>query len=234
MAFGGRFKDTDNVIVERTSDGTQSVRFTPPPAIITPEPMQQACAAYRDVTEHSRVDPLLATAMFVFDVTCIHPFNDGNGRMSRPLTLLLLSRSGFEVGKYINIEHIIEQTKDAYYDALAASTQGWNDDANDYAPFVTYLLGVILTAYQDFDERISAVMTGTTTAANGRVATKESRIAALFERSLAPMAKADAMAQLPDISMSTVERTLKHLLDAGVIVKIGAGRATRYVARRDA
>ena len=204
LAFGGHFKDSDNVIVER------------------------ACAAYTEAIQDGHIDPLLATAMFTFDFTCIHPFNDGNGRMSRLLTLLLLYRNGYQVGKYISIEHLIERTKDTYYEALAASTYGWNDNVNDYAPFVNYLLGVILTACKEFDERIGEVSGW----GSNRKPTKEQRIGNLFDRILSPLSKADILQQLPDISASTVERTLKTLLDNGTITKLGAGRGTRYVKNR--
>ena len=204
LAFGGHFKDSDNAIIER------------------------ACAAYTEAIQDGHIDPLLATAMFTFDFTCIHPFNDGNGRMSRLLTLLLLYRNGYQVGKYISIEHLIERTKDTYYEALAASTYGWNDNVNDYAPFVNYLLGVILTACKEFDERIGEVSDW----GSNRKPTKEQRIGNLFERTLSPLSKADILQQLPDISASTVERTLKTLLDNGTITKLGAGRGTRYVKNR--
>lgn len=239
LTFGGHFKDTDNIIVERLSDGTQSVRFTPPSSLITPQLIEQACEAYRAATDGtSWTDPLLATIMFIFDFTCVHPFNDGNGRMSRLLTLLLLYRSGFNVGKYISLEHIIEQTKDAYYDALAASTKGWNENSNDYKPFVDYMLGVILTAYRDFDERMNMIVPDRddknllVTSLNGSP-TKDERIQLLFDRTLKPMSKRDVLTQLPDISISTVERVLKRMLDEGILLKIGSGRATRYVKQRE-
>ena len=228
LAFGGHFKDSDNAIIERDATGKQIIRFTPPNALITPELIERACAAYTEAIQDGHIDPLLATAMFTFDFTCIHPFNDGNGRMSRLLTLLLLYRNGYQVGKYISIEHLIERTKDTYYEALAASTYGWNDNVNDYAPFVNYLLGVILTACKEFDERIGEVSDW----GSNRKPTKEQRIGNLFERTLSPLSKADILQQLPDISASTVERTLKTLLDNGTITKLGAGRGTRYVKNR--
>ena len=245
LTFGGRFKDGDNVIIERDANGERKVRFAPPSALITPELVEGICNAYSEAIRDGRTDPLLAIAMFVFDFTCIHPFNDGNGRMSRLLTLLLLYRNGYDVGKYISIEQLIERSKDTYYEALAASTVGWNDGTNDYAPFVNYLLGVILAAYRDLDERMDTLSATTVdghvaghvagNAAGGRgarKATKEERIAALFDRELAPLSKADILARMPDISATTVERALKALQDDGRIEKIGAGRATRYVARR--
>lgn len=126
--------------------------------------------------------------MFILDFTCIHPFNDGNGRMSRLLTLLMLYRNGYMVGKYISIEHLIEQSKSTYYEALAASAQGWDDNANDYAPFTNYLLGIILSACKEFDERINLTAGGRTQGAP-RVATKGTRIEALLDRSLVPLSR---------------------------------------------
>lgn len=231
LAFGGRFKDGDNVIVERDAQGGKRVRFAPPSALITPELVDKACEACNEAISDGEVNPLLATFMFIFDFTCIHPFNDGNGRMSRLLTLLLLYRNGYDVGKYISIEHLIEQSKESYYEALAASTRGWLDNANDYGPFVDYMLGIVLAAYRELDDRFAGLMGGGGATGRERM-TKEHRIAALLERTLRPMSKADVLNELPDISVSTVERTLKGLLDDGKIEKLGAGRGTRYVWKR--
>ena len=131
LTFAGHFKDSDNVIIERDAHGTSTVRFAPPSALVTPELIERACSAYTQAIRDGHTDPLLAIAMFILDFICIHPFNDGNGRMSRLLTLLMLCRNGYMVGKYISIEHLIEQSKSTYYEALAASTQGWDDNAND-------------------------------------------------------------------------------------------------------
>lgn len=193
--------------------------------------IERACSAYTQAIRDGHTDPLLAIAMFILDFICIHPFNDGNGRMSRLLTLLMLYRNGYMVGKYISIEHLIEQSKSTYYEALDASTQGWDDNANDYAPFTNYLLGIILSACKEFDERINLTAGGRAQGAP-RVATKGTRIEALLDQSLVPLSKADILARMPDTSTTTIERTLKSLLDSGTIIKIGAGRSTRYVKRR--
>ncbi|KAB7791387.1 Fic family protein [Bifidobacterium leontopitheci] len=231
LAFAGRFKDTDNIIVERDATGESRVRFAPLSALATPELVSRICDAYAEALRDAHTDSLLVTAMFTLDFTCIHPFNDGNGRMSRLLTLLLLYRNGYDVGKYISVEHLIEKSKDTYYEALAASTTGWNDGTNDYAPFANYLLGVILAAYKEFDTRIS-IASGPGHTSDGSRPTKAQRIARLIDNTLAPLSKADIIAKLPDISVTTVERTLKALQDDGVIMKIGSGRATRYARRR--
>ncbi|WEV59040.1 Fic family protein [Bifidobacterium sp. ESL0728] len=227
LAFAGHWKDTDNMIVESDGTGHARVRFTPPSALQTPELMAAACSDYNKANDAGDIDSLLLTCMFVFDFTCIHPFNDGNGRMSRLLTLLLLYRSGYEIGKYISIEHLIEQSKATYYEALAASTAGWNENTNDYAPFVNYLLSTILVAYREFDERAAAVSTPISLY---HPTTKKQRIADVLNQSLSPLSKADIQQTLPDISTSTIERTLKTLLNAGQIQKLGAGRSTRYVS----
>ncbi|KAB7788812.1 Fic family protein [Bifidobacterium cebidarum] len=234
LTFGGHFKDSDNVIVERDSQGNNSVRFAPPSALITPEYIEQACAAYNNAIRDGRTDPLLAIAMFVFDFTCIHPFNDGNGRMSRLLTLLLLYRAGYNVGKYISIEHLIERSKATYYEALAASTKGWNENTNDYGPFVNYLLGIILRACKVFDERVAAIIESSSALPTHGKITKEQRVVALFSQTLSPLSKAEILTQLPDISETTVERVLRSLLNSGTIVKLGAGRSTRYIKQRQA
>ena len=207
------------------------MRFAPPSALVTPELIERACSAYTQAIRDGHTDPLLAIAMFILDFICIHPFNDGNGRMSRLLTLLMLYRNGYMVSKYISIEHLIEQSKSTYYEALVASTQGWDDNANDYAPFTNYLLGIILSACKEFDERINLTAGGRAQGAP-RVATKGTRIEALLDQSLVPLSKADILARMPDTSTTTIERTLKSLLDSGTIIKIGAGRSTRYVKRR--
>lgn len=242
LTFGGHFKDTNNLIVERDAAGNSSVRFTPPNALITPELVGQACASYAAAIQDGRTDPLLAIALFVFDFTCIHPFNDGNGRMSRLLTLLLMYRAGYSVGKYISIERLIESSKETYYEALAASTQGWTANANDYAPFVNYLLGVILRAYKEFDERfgiLGSISSDSSTPSTIQSKptkrakpTKEQRIAALFDQTLSPLSKAEVLERLPDISETTVERALRALVSSGAIIKIGAGRSTRYIRQR--
>ena len=209
LTFAGHFKDSDNVIIERDAHGTSTVRFAPPSALATPELIERACSAYTQAIRDGHTDPLLAIAMFILDFTCIHPFNDGN----------------------ISIEHLIEQSKRTYYEAMAASTQGWDDNANDYAPFTNYLLGIILSACKEFDERINLTAGGRAQGAP-RVATKGMRIEALLDQSLVPLSKADILARMPDTSTTTIERTLKSLLDSGTIIKIGAGRSTRYVKRR--
>lgn len=224
-SHGGRWKNSDNAIVESDGHGGYNVRFSPLPAVATPEAMDELCKAFDDAIRANRYDPLLLACMFTFDFICIHPFNDGNGRMSRLLTLLLLYRSGYLVGKYISLEKAIERSKKTYYEALRTSSDGWHDDTNSYAPFVRYLLGIVLGAYRDFSDRVENLSVGRKS--------KAERVADVFERRVGKVTKADILAECPDISMTTVERTLKELLENGHIEKIGKGRATGYVKKNN-
>lgn len=220
-SMGGHYKIGDNAIVEIGADGRQVERFRPIPAVATPDAMDSLCDAYRDALGAGTYDPLLLTCMFVLDFTCIHPFNDGNGRMSRLLTLLALYRAGYLVGKYVSIEEAIEHSKTSYYETLKASSVGWNRGENDYEPFIRYLLGVMLGACEDFESRIANVET--------HAKSKPERVAAVFERKLGKVTKANILAECPDISETTVERALHDMLAAGRIEKVGRGPATGYV-----
>ena len=170
------------------------------------------------------MDKLLLTPMFILDFLCIHPFNDGNGRMSRLLTLLLLYRAGYIVGKYISMEMLIEKTKTTYYEALQASSSGWHENQNTYAPFVKYYLGIIIKAYDEFEDRIQYLVT--------RKISKPDRIKAIISQTLGKISKKDLMERCPDISQGTIERTLSSLVKEGYIIKVGSGPATAYIRKR--
>ncbi len=219
--IGGSYKNTDNVIEEVDGEGNRFVRFQPVPAWETPQAIENLCIAFDEVLQNSDVDPLLIIPMFALDFLSIHPFHDGNGRMSRLLTLLLLYRAGYIVGKYISIERIIESSKDTYYDVLQKSSQKWHENENDYAPFVRYTLGVLVSAYREFAERVKTLTT--------KNLTKPDRIAELIKSMLGKITKAEIMEKCPDISQVTVQRTLNDLLKNGDIIKIGGGRYTTYV-----
>lgn len=181
----------------------------------------EGIAAYRDAVASEAIDPLLISLIFVFDFTRIHPFNDGNGRMSRLLTLLLLYKAGYMAGKYVSIEKEIERTKNAYYNALAASSQGWHEGRNDPGPFVRYMLGTILATYREFEERVCTVV-------DARL-TKAERVEGVLRNSVGKVTKHDIAVACPDISQTTIERALSDLLTGGKIQKVGAGPATGYV-----
>ena len=152
--YGGNFKSTDNVIEEELPDGTKRVRFEPVPAWETAETINNLCDSFKNACNMQTMDVLLLLPMFILDFLCIHPFNDGNGRMSRLLTLLILYKSGYFVGQYISIEKLISDTKENYYEALQESSREWHEGRNDYAPFVKYMLGVIVAAYREFAGRV--------------------------------------------------------------------------------
>lgn len=224
MGIGGHFKNTDNVIEEELDDGTKRVRFRPATAFETPDMIENLCNQFLREVDRGEIDPLLLIPMFVLYFLCIHPFNDGNGRMSRLLTLLLLYRSGYIVGKYISIEMLIEKTKDTYYDALQASSTGWHDGTNDYMPFVSYTLGIIKNAYKTFSERVEHLTT--------KGISKPERVRQFIENKLGKVTKKDIIDACPDISATTIEKTLGELVKDGTIIKIGNGRGTGYVFNR--
>ena len=218
--IGGSFKTSDNIIAEEMPDGTKRVRFQPVPAWETSEAMGTLCNALQEASRDSKLDPLLLMPMFILDFLCIHPFNDGNGRMSRLLTLLLLYRSGYFVGKYISIERLIADSKETYYEVLQDSSTGWHEGENDYLPFVRYMLGVVIAAYREFASRVDILIT--------RELSKPDRVREIIRSTTGRITKAQIMSQCPDISQKTVERALADMLKNGEIIKIGGGRYTSY------
>lgn len=224
-SIGGTYKNADNVIAEEDNEGNRFIRFQPIPAWETPDAIEALCDAFDDAIARNEADPLLIIPMFILDFLCIHPFNDGNGRMSRLLTLLLLYRAGYIVGKYISIEKVIETSKDTYYEALQSSSQGWHEEENDYAHFVRYMLGVILSAYRDFSSRVRVLTTSGIS--------KPERIREIIKDTLGKITKTEIMQKCPDISQVTVQRTLNDLVKNGDIIKIGGGRYTSYIWNRE-
>lgn len=221
MDIGGRYKTSDNIIEEQDAEGNKSVRFRPMPAWETPEAIEELCQSYDEALNSENIDALILIPMFVLDFLCVHPFNDGNGRLSRLLTLLLLYRSGYIVGKYISIEKLIEQTKEIYYESLQLSSEGWHDNKNDYEPFVKYMLGVIVAAYREFSSRLSLLTT--------QGMSKPDRVKEIIRATLGPITKTEILAKCPDISQVTVQRALADLVDKGDIIKLGGGRYTKYI-----
>lgn len=221
MDIGGRYKTSDNIIEEQDAEGNKSVRFRPMPAWETPEAIEKICQSYDEALNLENIDALIIIPMFVLDFLCVHPFNDGNGRLSRLLTLLLLYRSGYIVGKYISIEKLIEQTKEIYYESLQLSSAGWHENKNDYEPFVKYMLGVIVAAYREFSSRVSLLTT--------QGMSKPDRVKEIIRATLGPITKTEILAKCPDISQVTVQRALADLVDKGDIIKLGGGRYTKYI-----
>lgn len=220
-SIGGKYKGSDNVIEEEDEAGNRRVRFQPLSAFETPGAIDEICAAFDEMMAKTEADPLLLVPMFVLDFLCIHPFNDGNGRMSRLLTLLLLYRAGYFVGKYISIEKMIENTKETYYEALQNSSANWHEGDNDYISFVQYNLAVIVAAYREFSSRVKLL--------SSNDLSKPERIREIIKEKLGTITKTEIMKKCPDISQVTVQRALNDLLKSGEILKIGGGRYTTYM-----
>lgn len=218
--YGGKFKSSQNYIEEILEDGSKLIRFVPLSAVETPTAIEELCNNYNNEINKGEIDSLLLISLFIFDFVSIHPFNDGNGRMSRLLTLLLLYKSNYIVGKYISIEKIIEQTKDSYYDTLQKSSNGWQNNKNDYTYFVEYYLGIILNAYREFSSRVEYI--------TNKKMTSIERIIIIFQNSFVPISKSNILEKCPDISETTIERHLSILLKEGKITKISNGRFTKY------
>ncbi len=217
-AFGGSFKNVQNYISATNADGKRYTLFTPMAPYETPEAIRMICEEYNRVIGEGKVDPLLVIPVFIHDFLCIHPFLDGNGRMSRLLTTLLLYRAGYEVGKYISLEAKIAKNKDAYYAALEDSQIGWHENDDDSTAFVKYLLSTIVAAYRDFDDRIQIVSPTSLDTVKRAVNSK-----------LGMFSKRDILELCPNFSASSVERHLKKLVADGYISKMGAGKNTMYV-----
>lgn len=219
--IGGHWKNSDNVISEIDGQGRRIVRFRPLSAVETPIAMETLCETFTHAIEENVHDGLLLIPLFILDFLSIHPFNDGNGRMSRLLTLLLLYKAGYIVGKYISLEQVVERSKESYYEALARSSERWRQGKNDPKPFIEYLLGTILKSYRLFEERVSGLI-------DFKVP-KTGRIRALFDHTPTPLTKRMILAKCPDISESTIEATLRTLRKANVIRKIGERRNASYL-----
>ncbi len=219
--FGGKYKTGDNIIAETDRNGNRKVRFTPVSAFETAEAMQLMCGNFLNAWKENKTDKLLLIPMFILDFLCIHPFEDGNGRMSRLLTLLLFYRAGFIVGKYISIEMLIEQTKEIYYEALQNCSALWHESKNLYMPFVKYYLGLLIKASNEFESRIEYL--------SSEKISKPERVKRQIQNTLGKINKRQILEKCPDISTKTVERTLAELVKQGLIEKVGAGSATCYV-----
>ena len=223
VSYGGSFKNVQNYINETLPDGTTITRFTPVSPFETPMAMDALCEAYEQTMAKESVDELLLIPCFICDFLCIHPFNDGNGRMSRLLTLLLLYKNGYTVGKYISIEKQIEKTKDRYYETLEAADAGWHEEKNDPTPFIRYMLTVILACYTEFEDRVGVM------AERGTSSTAYDIVKAYAEEKVGKFTGADVVANCPSIGRSSALAALKRLVDEGALLRRGAGRSTFYV-----
>lgn len=221
-APGGRYKATQNDIVETDDAGViVRVRFSPTSPVQTPGAMRDLVEGYAKAVDHDALPSALIIGLAVLDFLCIHPFPDGNGRTARLLTLLLLYHHGFDVGRYVSLERVIEQNRDGYYDSLESSSTGWHADAHDARPWLDYFLGVLIAAYDEFEHRVDAVR-------RGPGGTKTSMVRAAVARRLAPFAISEIERELPGISRELIRSVLKDLRAEGVLALRGRGRAARY------
>ena len=217
--IGGRFKNTQNYITEIKESGEQIVRFMPLDPFETPTAIEKMCESFNRETDACEVDPLILIPAFIVDFLCVHPFNDGNGRMSRLLTTLLLYRAGYVVGKYVSLESKIEKTKESYYKALEKSDINWNNEENDLTPFIKYILGTVLAAYRDFEQRVILVEDKSSAIDLVRNA---------VNNTIGKFTKSDIMELVPSVGKTSVENSLKILIEEGVIGRDGKGKATFY------
>lgn len=215
------YKSEDNVIAEKMPDGKRVVRFRPASAAETPAAMEQLVLAFRDARDNPNVNKLLLIPCVILDFLCIHPFPDGNGRISRLLTLLLLYRYGFDAGKYVSFEQRINADKLGYYSALRESSAGWESNENRCFPFMIHFLTTLYQCYSELDRRFAAV--------NSSRPGKMQRIESAVLLSLTPISKADMIRILPDVSPTTIEKVLGDMVKSRRIVKIGTGRNVRYI-----
>ena len=220
--YAGQYKAEDNDIIEKDPlTGLRRVRFHPTSAVDTPSEMEQLVLAYMEANDNPHINQLLLIPCVVLDFLCIHPFRDGNGRLSRLISLLLLYKSGFDVGKYISFEEQINRRKGNYYDALLKSSTGWHETQSDYAPFITEFLLTLYLCYKELDQRFAVIGT--------KRVTKQARIEAVVLNSLTPISKNDITKILPDVSPTTVENVLGQMVQNGNVQKIGKGRNTKYL-----
>lgn len=219
--YGGRYKTSDNYILEEDVQGNRRIRFRPTPAAETPAAMEQLELAYLAARNDANINQLLLIPCVILDFLCIHPFRDGNGRLSRLLSLLLLYKNGYDAGKYVSFEEQINRYKAYYYDALAQSSTGWETNENSYFPFMENFLSMLYMCYKELDKRFAVVQ--------GKRITKKARVEATVLNSLTPLSKADICQILPDVSPTTVEAVLGAMVKSGAVRKVGSSKNTRYI-----
>ncbi len=219
-SIGGKYKNVQNEVQEELLTGEKIVRFMTLAPFETPFAIDSICENFNFEIEKNDVDALILIPVFIHDFLCIHPFNDGNGRMSRLLTTLLLYKNGYAVGKYISLESKIEKNKSKYYSTLEKSGRGWHDGDEDVSPFIKYILGIIISAYKDFEDRVDYI--------DNKMSAVD-QVKNVIDKTLGKINKKDLVEKCPNISVKSIERALKILLDDAYIIKKGKGRATFYI-----
>lgn len=215
-SIGGRWKSADNEIIEKLPDGTKMIRFKPVSAFATPEAMERLHAEFAPLWHGGQIEKLVLIPAYVLDFLCIHPFLDGNGRMARLLTLLLLYQGGFEVGRYISLEKLVEKTKESYYEALQRSSANWHEGRHDLLPWTEYFLGLLVAAYREFEDRV------------GMLATARGAKTQMVLEAVRSMPKTFRIADLeqacPQVTRDMIRFVLNRLKANGEIISAGAGR----------
>ena len=219
--YGGQYKKDDNLIMEVDASGKRRVRFAPVAARETKDAMEQLMLAYMDARTNPNINQLLLIPCVILDFLCIHPFDDGNGRVSRLLSLLLLYKNDYDICKYVSFEEQINNSKEYYYQALYESSQKWHENENCYIPFMENFLLTLYKCYKELDQRFSVI--------NGKKLKKNERIEQTVLNSVLPVSKAEICEILPDVSVTTVEEVLGKLVKAGKVQKLGQSRSTKYV-----
>lgn len=219
-SYAGRYKTSDNVILETAKNGTRSIRFRPTPPKETQVAMEQMILAYMDARDDSSVNQLLLIPCVILDFLSIHPFSDGNGRMSRLLSLLLLYKNGFSIGKYISFENQINLNKKEYYQSLKLSSENWGNSKNDYYPFINHFLVTLIRCYNELDKRVNIL--------SSKATNKKERIKITIETSLVPLSRKELMELWPDIAVDTIKKVLIELQNEGIIQKIGNFKNAKY------
>ncbi len=222
VSYGGKFKNVQNYISATDEKGNSYTLFTPIPPYETPVAVQMLCDEYNKAIERKEVDPLILIPIFIHDFLCIHPFNDGNGRMSRLLTTLLLYRSGYFVGKYISLELKISKLKDLYYDALYESQIKWHEGKDDPTPFISYMLSIIEMAYDDFEQRVEIV---------SKKLSAYDAVKKVLDMKLGKVTKSDIAELCPLLSLSSIEKVLAKMVEEGKLEKGGAGKNSFYIIK---
>jgi len=219
--YGGQYKSEDNFIMEIDSSGRRNIRFKPVAASETKDAMEQLMLAYMDAANNANINQLLLIPCVILDFLCIHPFSDGNGRVSRLFTLLLLYKGKYDICKYVSFEEQINHGKEAYYQALYESSQGWHENQNSYIPFMENFLMTLYKCYKELDRRFSTI--------NGKRLKKSERIEQTVLNSVLPISKTEICKYLPDVSVTTVEAVLGKMVKEGTVRKLGQARNIKYV-----
>jgi len=217
----GTLKKIDNVIVERLQDGSRRVIYRPISAVDTPKAMEQLELAFIEARSNSNINPLLLIPCYILDFLCIHPFEDGNGRMSRLLSLLLLYKTGYDVGKYVSLEYMINKNKGLYYKSLHASSDGWDENRNSYWPFIENFLTTLLSTYNELSDRYEII--------KDKKLSKAERVEETIKKTLGKISKEEIHNIWPDISYNTIELELNRLINEGLIEKIGTTNGASYI-----